>query len=124
MNVGQWLSVGGGAALGAWVRWGLGIAFNASTLPMGTLIVNLSGGLLMGIALAFFVNTPPQNELRLFVMTGFLGGLTTFSAFSAEAFNFLHKQQYAWAALHVSSHVLGSLLMTAVGFMAVNYFRH
>jgi CrcB protein len=124
MNVGQWISVGGGAALGAWVRWGLGIAFNASILPMGTLIVNLSGGLLMGIALAFFVNTPPQNEVRLFVMTGFLGGLTTFSAFSAEAFNFLYKQQYAWAALHVSSHVLGSLLMTAVGFMAVNYFRH
>jgi CrcB protein len=124
MNVGQWLSVGGGAALGAWVRWGLGIAFNASILPMGTLIVNLAGGLLMGIALAFFVNTPPQSELRLFVMTGFLGGLTTFSAFSAEAFNFLHKQQYAWAALHVSSHVLGSLLMTAVGFMLANYFRH
>lgn len=124
MNVGQWLSVGGGAAIGAWVRWGLGVAFNASILPMGTLMVNLGGGLLMGIALAFFVNTPPQNELRLFVMTGFLGGLTTFSAFSAEAFNLLHKQQYAWAALHVSSHVLGSLLMTAVGFMLVNYFKH
>ena len=120
----QWLAVGGGAALGAWLRWGLGIALNASMLPMGTLIANLGGGLLMGMALAYFVATPQQNELRLFVMTGFLGGLTTFSAFSAEAFNFLQKQQYAWAAAHISSHVLGSLLMTAIGFMLVQYFRN
>jgi CrcB protein len=124
MSVGQWLSVGGGAAIGAWLRWGLGVVFNASVLPIGTLIANLAGGLLMGVALAIFVNTPPQNELRLFVMTGFLGGLTTFSAFSAEAFNFLHKQQYAWAAIHISSHVLGSLVLTAIGFMLVNYFKN
>lgn len=124
MAIGQWLAVGAGAAIGAWLRWGLGIAFNASMLPMGTLIANLGGGLLMGMALAYFVSVPHQNELRLFVMTGFLGGLTTFSAFSAEAFNFLHKQQYAWAATHIASHVLGSLLMTAIGFILVNYFRH
>ena len=124
MSVGQWLSVGGGAAIGAWLRWGLGVVFNASVLPIGTLIANLAGGLLMGVALAIFVNMPPQNELRLFVMTGFLGGLTTFSAFSAEAFNFLHKQQYAWAAIHISSHVLGSLVLTAIGFMLVNYFKN
>ena len=120
----QWLAVGGGAALGAWLRWGLGIALNANMLPMGTLIANLGGGLLMGMAMAYFMTTPQQNELRLFVMTGFLGGLTTFSAFSAEAFNFLHKQQYAWAAVHISSHVLGSLLMTAIGFATVFYLRH
>jgi fluoride exporter len=119
----QWLAVGGGAALGAWLRWGLGIALNASILPLGTLIANLGGGLLMGMALAYFVATPQQNELRLFVMTGFLGGLTTFSAFSAEAFNFLQKQQYAWAASHILSHVVGSLLMTAIGFMLVHYLR-
>ncbi|HOY69273.1 MAG TPA: fluoride efflux transporter CrcB [Methylotenera sp.] len=124
MAIGQWLAVGAGATIGAWLRWGLGIALNASILPMGTLIANLGGGLLMGMALAYFVSVPHQNELRLFVMTGFLGGLTTFSAFSAEAFNFLHKQQYAWAATHIASHVLGSLLMTAIGFMLVNYFRH
>ncbi len=124
MAIGQWLAVGAGAAIGAWIRWGLGIALNASLLPMGTLIANLVGGLLMGMAMAYFVATPHQSELRLFVTTGFLGGLTTFSAFSAEAFNFLHKQQYAWAATHIGSHVLGSLLMTAVGFMLVNYFRH
>ena len=125
----QWLAVGGGAALGAWLRWGLGIALNASMLPMGTLIANLGGGLLMGVAMAYFMATPSmatpqQNELRLFIMTGFLGGLTTFSAFSAEAFNFLHKQQYAWAAVHISSHVAGSLLMTAIGFATVFYLRN
>lgn len=123
MNAGQWLAVGAGAAIGAWIRWGLGIALNASLLPMGTLIANLVGGLLMGMAMAYFIATPHQNELRLFVTTGFLGGLTTFSAFSAEAFNFLHKQQYAWAAAHIGSHVLGSLIMTAIGFMLVHYFR-
>jgi fluoride exporter len=119
----QWVAVGSGAAIGAWVRWGLGVALNASMLPMGTLIANLGGGLLMGMALAVFVNSPAQDSIRLFVMTGFLGGLTTFSAFSAEAFNFLHKQQYAWAAGHILSHVAGSLLMTAIGFMLVQYFK-
>ena len=120
----QWLAVGGGAALGAWVRWGLGFALNASILPLGTLVANLGGGLLMGAALAYFVATPTQNELRLFIMTGFLGGLTTFSAFSAEAFNLLYKQQYVWASAHILSHVLGSLLMTAIGFMLVQQLRN
>ena len=123
----QWLAVGGGAAIGAWIRWGLGIALNASMLPMGTLITNLGGGLLMGMAMAYFASTSAQDTLqhtlRLLVMTGFLGGLTTFSAFSAEAFNFLQKQQYAWAAGHIASHVIGSLLMTAIGFSVVHYLR-
>jgi fluoride exporter len=119
----QWLAVGGGAALGAWLRWGLGVALNASMLPLGTLIANLGGGLLMGMAMAYFIGVSAQNELRLFVMTGFLGGLTTFSAFSAEAFSFLQKQQYAWAAGHILSHVAGSLLMTALGFALVHYLR-
>ena len=124
MTLGQWFAVGAGAALGAWIRWGLGIALNASLLPLGTLVANLGGGLLMGAALAYFAATPAQNELRLFVMTGFLGGLTTFSAFSAEAFNLLHKQQYAWASAHILSHVLGSLLMTALGFWVFNALRN
>ena len=123
----QWLAVGGGAALGAWIRWGLGVALNASMLPMGTLVANLGGGLLMGMAMAYFASTSAQDTLqhtlRLLVMTGFLGGLTTFSAFSAEAFSFLQKQQYAWAAGHIASHVIGSLLMTALGFALVHYLR-
>ena len=119
MVIGQWLAVGAGAALGAWTRWGLGIALNASIIPLGTLIVNLLGGFLMGLALAFFVTTPSHNELRLFVMTGFLGGLTTFSAFSAEAVTLLHKQEYVWAFVHILGHVLGSLIMVALGFWLV-----
>ena len=123
----QWLAVGGGAAIGAWIRWGLGIALNASMLPLGTLVANLGGGLLMGMAMAYFASTSAQDTLqhtlRLLVMTGFLGGLTTFSAFSAEAFSFLQKQQYAWAAGHIASHVVGSLLMTAIGFALVHYLR-
>ncbi len=120
----QWLAVGGGAAIGAWVRWGLGIALNASIFPIGTLAANLGGGLLMGMAMAYFINSAADNPLRLLVMTGFLGGLTTFSAFSAEAFNFLYKQQYAWAAGHILSHVVGSLLTTALGFVLVQYLRN
>jgi fluoride exporter len=123
MVINQWLAVGAGAALGAWIRWGLGIALNASILPLGTLVANLGGGLLMGMALAYFIETPTQNELRLFVMTGFLGGLTTFSAFSAEAFNLLQKQEYAWAAGHILSHVLGALIMTALGFWLMTLYR-
>jgi fluoride exporter len=124
MVINQWLAVGVGAALGAWIRWGLGLVLNASILPLGTLIANLGGGLLMGIALAYFVATPAQNELRLLVMTGFLGGLTTFSAFSAEAFNLLQKQEYAWASVHILSHVLGALVMTAIGFWLMNLYRN
>ena len=116
MLVGQFVAVGLGALVGAWLRWGLSIILNSSIFPFGTLAANLLGGFLMGLALAFFVATPANNELRLFVMTGALGGLTTFSAFSAEAFGFLHKQQYILASTHMFTHLFGSLLMTAIGF--------
>ncbi len=116
MLLGQFVAVGLGAVIGAWLRWGLGIFLNASAFPFGTLAANLLGGFLMGIALAVFVATPSNNELRLFVMTGALGGLTTFSTFSAEAFGLLHKQQYALASAHMLSHVVGSLVMTALGY--------
>lgn len=119
MLVGQWVAVGAGAVLGAWLRWGLGLMLNVSAFPFGTLVANLLGGFLVGLALAIFVITPPQSELRLFIMTGALGGLTTFSTFSAEAFTLLQKQQYAVASIHVFSHVLGSLAMTALGFWIV-----
>lgn len=124
IGITHWLAVGAGAVLGAWLRWGLGVAFNTSILPLGTLIANLGGGLLIGMAMAYFMGVSNHNELRLFVMTGFLGGLTTFSAFSAEALSFLQRQQYAWAAIHISSHVIGSLLMTAIGFALIHYLRN
>jgi len=123
MLVGQWVAVGIGAALGAWLRWGLGILLNASILPLGTLLVNLLGGFLMGLALAIFVATPSQDTIRLFVMTGFLGGLTTFSSFSGESLTLLHKHEYLWASVHILSHVFGALLMVALGFWLMNMIR-
>lgn len=119
MNWGSLLAVGFGAALGAWMRWGLGLWLNAMLpqLPLGTLVANLVGGYLIGLALAWFALTegvPP--EARLLIITGFLGGLTTFSTFSAEAVGMLARQQYAWAATHIGLHLVGSLLATALGF--------
>ena len=112
------LAVGAGAALGAWLRWGLSHALNALTpsLPLGTLASNLIGGYFVGIALAVFLARPDVSpEWRLFVVTGLLGGLTTFSTFSAEAVQLLAKGDYAWAFAHSAAHLAGSLALTALG---------
>jgi CrcB protein len=122
--INAFVAVGVGAALGAWVRWGLSILLNASIIPMGTLVANLLGGYLMGLVLAGVVHQPQlSTEMKLFITTGFLGGLTTFSTFSAEAFHLMHREQYGFAIAHVLLHVLGSLLMTALGYFTVQYFR-
>ena len=120
------MAVGIGAAMGAWVRWGLGLLLNAlhPAMPIGTLIANLVGGYLMGLAMGLFALNAPSTEVRLLVTTGFLGGLTTFSAFSAEAVGLLQRNEYGWAAVHISSHVIGSLLMTALGFMTIQWLRN
>src|SRR3977135_2350711 len=113
---------GVGAALGAWLRWWLGVAMNAMVpaLPMGTLAANLIGGYLVGIAVAVFeqdgVRAP---ELRLFVITGFLGGLTTYSTFSAESVSLLTGGRYGWALAHTVAHLLGSIAMTILGLASV-----
>jgi len=112
------VAVGLGAALGAWIRWGLGAALNAivPTLPLGTLAANLLGGYLVGLALGIMMNFETLSpELRLFVVTGFLGGLTTFSTFSAEAAVLFARSQLGWAAVHVAAHLLGSIFMTFAG---------
>jgi CrcB protein len=114
-----WLAVGAGAAIGAWLRWGLSIWLNAwhGHLPLGTLIANLAGGYLVGIAVAFFETYPALPvEWRLWVVTGFLGGLTTFSTFSAETMILLQRGDYLWALYHLALHVLGSLLFCIAGF--------
>ena len=119
-------AVGIGAALGAWSRWGLGLLFNTlwPYFPLGTLIANLSGGLMMGVALGFIgLGRFENTTLRLFITTGFLGGLTTFSAFTGETLSLLQKQEYWWAMLHVSSHVFGALLMATAGYSIVHYLR-
>ncbi|OYY49592.1 MAG: fluoride ion transporter CrcB [Methylophilaceae bacterium 17-44-8] len=123
--INAFVAVGFGAAIGAWLRWGLGILLNASIIPMGTLLANLLGGYLMGLALAGVVHQPSLSpEMKLFITTGFLGGLTTFSTFSAEAFNLMHREQYGYAVAHVLLHVIGSLIMTALGYLTVQYFKH
>ncbi|MGE5089460.1 MAG: fluoride efflux transporter CrcB [Candidatus Levyibacteriota bacterium] len=119
---GSFAAVGVGAAVGAWLRWGLGIALNPvfPTLPLGTLTANLAGGLVMGLAMELITRHAVMSpELRLFVTTGFLGGLTTFSTFSAEMTTLLMRREWMWAALGVVVHVAGSLLMTVVGILLV-----
>lgn len=116
------LAVGGGAAVGAWLRWGLGSLLNPvfPTLPLGTLAANLSGGLLMGFAMEVMTRhavLPP--EARLLVTTGFLGGLTTFSTFSAEIVTLIMRREYLWGSIVVASHVIGSIAMTIVGILVV-----
>ena len=122
MGVSGFMAVGIGAALGAWLRWWLGIALNAVTpnLPLGTLAANLIGGYLVGVAVEYFSQQGAiPVEMRLFVITGFLGGLTTFSSFSAEAVGLLMQSRYAWAVLLISSHLIGSIVMTVLGIFTV-----
>jgi len=121
------LAIGAGAVLGAWCRWGVGIAFNAilPSFPLGTLLANLSGGLLMGAAMGLIgLGSLDNPTLRLFVTTGFLGGLTTFSAFTGESLSLLHKHEYFLATVHACSHVFGALLMAAIGVALVEYLKH
>src|SRR3981081_1053197 len=115
----SWLAVGFGAALGAWLRWGLTAYMNAlhNHLPFGTLVANLVGGYLIGIALGFFQQYPALSaEWRLFAITGFLGGLTTFSTFSAEAMIWVQRGDYAWALGHTALHLIGSIACCIAGF--------
>jgi CrcB protein len=116
------LAVGVGAMLGAWIRWGLGAGLNLvlPNLPLGTLVANLAGGYLIGIAVEFFSGHGHLPvELRLLIITGFLGGLTTFSSFSAEIAGLLSAARYGWVALMLTSHVGGSIFMTVLGIMSV-----
>jgi fluoride exporter len=114
----SWLMVGLGSALGAWARWGLSSWLNGVwMIPLGTLMANAIGGFLMGIALALFQTMPQlSHEWRLFIAMGFLGGLTTFSTFSAQAFVLLQKQAYVWVGLHIFTHVVVSILLTIIGY--------
>lgn len=117
------LAVFSGAGLGALLRWGLGIRLNAvfPTLPLGTLAANLLGGLLVGFAVAWLGRHPGlPPEARLFLITGFLGGLTTFSTFSAEVVTLLARGEYAWGVVAAGAHLAGSLLLTVFGMALAN----
>ena len=115
-------AVGLGAAFGAWLRWWLGLRLNSLlvAMPLGTLAANLIGGFLVGVAIATFDRHPGvPPEARLFVITGFLGGLTTFSTFSAEISTLVLRREWLWGALGIGAHVVGSIVMTLGGLVAM-----
>lgn len=114
----SFIAVGIGAALGAWLRWGFTLSLNArhAYFPLGTYVSNAIGGFLIGIAIAYLVEHPGLSPVwRLLIVTGFLGGLTTFSTFSAEVVNLLERGNLIWALGVSGAHLATSLLLTALG---------
>jgi CrcB protein len=119
-----WIGISIGAALGALLRWRLGILLNPvfPTLPLGTLSANLIGGLLIGLVMEYTaLNASIPPALRLAVVTGFLGGLTTFSTFSAETVTLLMRREIAWSFAITGAHLLGSLAMTTLGILIIRF---
>ena len=124
--LGSVLSICAGASIGALLRWALAVRFNPvfPSLPLGTLGANLAGGYLIGIAIAYFASRPDlPPEVRLFVITGFLGGLTTFSTFSAEVVTQMQHGQPLAALATAFAHTLGSFAFTALGIATVALLR-
>jgi CrcB protein len=123
----SWAAVGVGAAIGAWLRWGLTLwlASFHSHVQLGTLAANLAGGYLIGLALAFFSAYPGLSpEWRLFAITGFLGGLTTFSSFSGESMVLLQRGHYSWALAHAAVHLVGSIGCCIAGYATWRALAH
>lgn len=115
-----------GSVLGGLLRWGLGLKLNAlfPAVPLGTLSANLIAGYGVGVAVACFALMPGlAPEWRLLVITGFLGGLSTFSTFSAEVIALIQRDQWAWAAGAIGVHVGGSLLMTLAGIASCQWLK-
>ncbi len=120
------LAISVGAALGALLRWQLVVKLNQvfPNLPPGTLLANLFGAYVIGAAIAFFgVYVTLSPEWRLLIITGFCGGLTTFSTFSAELALLLQQARFSWACGLIVAHVMGSLLMTFAGMVTVFWLR-
>ncbi len=121
------LAISLGAAIGALLRWQLGIRLNSLLpgMPPGTLTANLVGAYIIGVALAYFAQAPGiAPEWRLFIITGFCGGLTTFSTFSAEIVALLQQQRLIWAMGAIATHVTGSLVMTLAGLATWQLFKN
>lgn len=119
----SFLVVFSGAGCGALLRWWLGGWLNPvfPTIPLGTLAANLIGGLLVGVASAFFMhNSGLAPEWRLLVITGFMGGLTTFSTFSVEVVTLIGRHEHWWALGAASVHLVGSLILTGIGILIAN----
>jgi CrcB protein len=116
------LAVGAGAAIGAWTRWFLSVLLNPvfPAVPLGTLVSNLVGGLLMGFAMEIINRHSSLSlEMQLLATTGFLGGLTTFSTFSADIVTLLLRKEYLWGMIAIALHVVGSLALTLLGIWIV-----
>jgi CrcB protein len=116
----SFLAIFCGAGLGALLRAGFNLLTvgTASIIPLGTLLANMVGGYLVGIAVAFFGNNPSLSpEWKLFVITGFLRGLTTFSSFSAEVVGFIQRGEFTWALGTALLHLVGSLALTFLGIL-------
>lgn len=115
------LAISLGAASGALLRWVLGLKLNSlfPAIPPGTLVANLVGGYIIGVAVAYFASAPNLSpEWRLLIITGFCGGLTTFSTFSAETLTLVQQGRFAMALGAIGLHVSGSLLMTFAGLLS------
>lgn len=120
------LAIALGSTLGGLLRWGLGLKLNNlfPDMPPGTLAANLIAGYIVGVAIAFFAHVPNLSpEWRLLVITGFCGGLSTFSTFSAEIVSLLQRGLYSWAMSAIAVHVAGSLIMTLAGIATVTWFK-
>ena len=121
------LAISLGATLGALMRWRLGSGLNTvfPSLPPGTLVANLIGGYIVGVAIAWFALAPNiAPEWRLFLITGFCGGLTTFSTFSAEVITLLQEGRLMWATASIAAHVIGALLTTLAGLATGHLFKY
>jgi CrcB protein len=119
----SFFAVFGGAGCGALLRWWLGGWLNPvfPTIPLGTLAANFIGGLLVGVASAFFThNAGVAPEWRLLIITGFMGGLTTFSTFSVEVVTLIGRHEHWWALGAASVHLVGSLILTGIGILIAN----
>lgn len=120
----NFLAVGLGAVLGAWTRWLVSMWLNVESWPWGTFTVNLAGGYLVGVALALVAGHPEWPAwIRLGAITGFMGGLTTFSTFSAETVSMLERGAYGTALSYAGVSLVGSLALTAAGIATVHLLR-
>ncbi|MBU3724982.1 MAG: fluoride efflux transporter CrcB [Burkholderiaceae bacterium] len=115
-----------GASLGALARWQLSEHLNhrLAHLPLGTLVANWVGAYVIGLAVAYFSDSPKiSDEFRLFLITGLLGGLTTFSAFSAEVTALIQQGRWLWVSTGIVAHVAGSILLTLLGITTYSLMR-
>lgn len=122
----NFVAIGVGAALGAWSRWGLSLWLNPGPdrFPMGTFVANLGGSYLVGLAIAWTLLNPDwSTSLRLMLVTGLLGSLTTFSTFSAETVTFFHEGRWSLGLIYAGASLVGCLLMTALGWWTLSSLR-